>query len=915
MPQLNTSETVRQRLRCLLQRLIAFANNDLFDCEPLETKINVRWIAEGTSAPKLIVKTEIRFLAELVFQKSDSKTKEKLKQDLRALKDFLGRLEDNRDRTQGSGIWHFTLLLWDQSIDKNMTAFDEAWQKRKGNLKKVVPKEVLPKDTLPLENRPLNVNPQSVNPFSTNPLGSTSLLKHDVQPIGSTLNFGQEKLSLGDAMATSLHSPSAISSSLQGIDPPKDGVSLFHNLPTRDYGTFVGRARPLQQLMTFLRPEHPAARVSVTGIGGIGKTALVLEIAHRCRITATQHAAEQGCAVPFDALIFASTKTQHFTPHGILPSYRYSRTLQDLFRTIAQTLKCPDVLMGDFDHQRETIYELLAHQRTLLILDNLDAVPADHQQEMLSFLYELPAAVKVIATSRLQLPMDKVIPLAEMSPPESMQFIHHQSQLKAVALSLLERQQLSECTCGMPAAMVYAIGQLAVGYQLPQVLPKLTLKTGDYCRYYWEGMVSALRGKSAYDLLRALSLFPASASRQALISIAQLSETVAVESFVALERRSLVMAQEGRYSMLPLTRDYILADVRSSEVRGADIDCCADELNDKADGHADGHIGETVLRERWLSGCKDWLVPHCHDNWRVWHDYSSLDVEWDTLQAVVEWCIATDRYQDFGELWSGLRGYTHLRGCWNERLSWLEWWLQAAQHRGDSVVVTQALRDLGWTLTLMGKPHQLESARDYFSQAWALRPQNDMASQLDLAIEHVVLYLVQGQLQLVEPWLATAKTLLAQAALGSPEVTVARHQTRLNYYTAQLHYWQGNYALSKSLYQDILVKVRAQPKTLKQQQTEVYCLNWLVDIALKEDNLKEADRMLQQSWPIIHGRRDMRSQAFHQRSKAQLEKLRGNFSDFQHWSQQAKACFETLSMETQVQEMQAWLIENDTHFP
>ena len=126
MPQLNKSETVRLRSRLLLQRLIDFANYELTDCEHLESKISVRWIDIETRQPKLIVKTEIRFLAALVSPQkaNDAKTKQHLKQDLRSLKDFLGILEDNRDRTQGTGIWHFPLKLWHRRADPNLTAFD-----------------------------------------------------------------------------------------------------------------------------------------------------------------------------------------------------------------------------------------------------------------------------------------------------------------------------------------------------------------------------------------------------------------------------------------------------------------------------------------------------------------------------------------------------------------------------------------------------------------------------------------------------------------------------------------------------------------------------------------------------------------------------------------------------------------------
>ncbi|MGB7251158.1 MAG: AAA family ATPase [Phormidesmis sp.] len=832
MPQLNKSEAVHQRLRCLLQRLIAFANHALPECEQLEDKISVRWMATQSDAPKLIVKTEIRFLAALAFPNSGPKAKANLKQDLRTLKDFLGRLEDNRDRTQGSGLWHFTLTLWHTSVEKNLAAFDNAWQQRKAAIPKAIAQPV--------------------------PLQLASL----------------EEASLEEASSA-----------------PNISLSTHHNLPARDYGTFVGRERPLQQLLHFLEADHPAARISITGMGGIGKTALVLEAAYRC-LRIVQASAGDRHPAPFKAVIFASTKTQHFTPQGILPSYRYSRTLQDLLRSIAQTLKSPALLAGDFENQLENTYSLLSRQRTLLIVDNLEALDTQQQQAILAFLYDLPAGVKGIVTSRLHVTMDAVIPLSGLAPAEGIQLVRHQASSKAVALSETTCQRLYQQTGGTPAAIVYALGQLAAGYAVTQVLPKLSLETSDYCRYYLKGAVESLRGRPAHSLLMALSLFPASASSAALSDIAQLTEETAAEGLATLQQRSLLTGHSGRYSMLPLTQDYLLTEQQI---------------------HANFEAAnfEAAIRDRWVSWHQQQLLPHSHQNWRDWHDYTAIDAEWETIQAVVEWCIAQNRREDFAQLWQGLKGYTHLRGYWNERLSWLEWWLAASlphsdQPQQDPLIVIQALRDLGWTLTMMGTSQQLDQAALYFSQAWDYRHQVDLAYQLEIAIEHAVLLLFQDRLEQVSPWLQTANTLLAQLEPTSAKYN--QQQLRLKYYTAQLHYRLGHYAQAGELYRNIL----AQAQITQQQQTEVYVLNWLVDIALQENNLEEAEHLLDQSWSIIHSRRDRRSQAFHRRSKAQLEKLRGNLSGFQHWSQQAKACFEELGMQTQVQEMQAWLAETST---
>ena len=294
MPQLNKSETVRQRLRYLLQRLIDFANHELADCEHLESKIRVRWVDLETSTPKLIVKTEIRFLAALVSQTVNAKTKEHLKQDLRSLKDFVGRLEDNRDRTQGTSLWHFTLKLWHRSTNKNLIAFDELWQQRKAATKQVA-------------------SPKKADKTTSQ---ASTAMQSESGPV-----------------------PEPGPPQPEPSQPSPTDWPTYHNLPARDYGTFIGRKQALDQLMSFLESAHPVSRISLTGIGGIGKTAIAIEAAHLC-LARRQAVGEHPVDDTFSVLVFVSAKTQRLTPQGILPSYRYSRTLQDIFRERNQYRLC-----------------------------------------------------------------------------------------------------------------------------------------------------------------------------------------------------------------------------------------------------------------------------------------------------------------------------------------------------------------------------------------------------------------------------------------------------------------------------------------------------------------------------------------------------------------------------------------------
>ena len=170
-----------------------------------------------------------------------------------------------------------------------------------------------------------------------------------------------------------------------------------------------------------------------------------------------------------------------------------------------------------------------------------------------------------------------------------------------------------------------------------------------------------------------------------------------------------------------------------------------------------------------------------------------------------------------------------------------------------------------------------------------------------------MLSLFQNQLAQATTWLTTAEQLLDNSDPSSPA-----QKTRIDYYTAQLRYKQEDYPTARTLYQRILAGTEAsQEETAdpQQQQIKVYSLNWLVDLELQAENIQTAEQLLEQSWAIIQHQEDKRSHAFHQRSKAQLEKLLNHPSAFRHWCLQARASFRALGMQPQAQEMQAWLNE------
>jgi hypothetical protein len=109
------------------------------------------------------------------------------------------------------------------------------------------------------------------------------------------------------------------------LPAPPSRPKVYHNLPQPDYGHFIGREAELAQIYRLLRPypHSQHAFVTIDGIGGIGKSVLALEIAHRYLRNYDRIPPEER----FEAIIWTSAKQTILTADGIVTRHQVLRTL------------------------------------------------------------------------------------------------------------------------------------------------------------------------------------------------------------------------------------------------------------------------------------------------------------------------------------------------------------------------------------------------------------------------------------------------------------------------------------------------------------------------------------------------------------------------------------------------------------
>src|SRR4028118_808953 len=102
---------------------------------------------------------------------------------------------------------------------------------------------------------------------------------------------------------------------------------------------FIGRQTELKDLLKLISLNYRAPIITVDGIGGVGKTALVLEVAYQS--WEAKHSESPKDIPIFDAIIFNSAKESYLLPDGLVSRLPKQNTLRDIFEAIALTLDDP----------------------------------------------------------------------------------------------------------------------------------------------------------------------------------------------------------------------------------------------------------------------------------------------------------------------------------------------------------------------------------------------------------------------------------------------------------------------------------------------------------------------------------------------------------------------------------------------
>jgi LuxR family glucitol operon transcriptional activator len=461
-------------------------------------------------------------------------------------------------------------------------------------------------------------------------------------------------------------------------------TAALASLPRRPY--FVGREPELQTILQSLQPTSRTFIVGIEGVGGIGKSTLAIEVGYRC--------IENDL---FESVIWISAKESMLTLQGIEPVLPEAKSLSDILITIGANLGNPTIGNLPLQDQIRKAYSLLSKRTTLLILDNFESLSRNEQRDILDFLRRSPITLKVVITSRERVSEGQIIRLQGLSFDESNALLDWDAQQKNIQLTRDQNKHLIDLTGGLPLALLWVQGQIAVlGYSVTQVLDKLSLDADiPILQYCFNHSWNLLRHGSEKKLLFILALHPEAVSRNALQEISGIDDNDSFDTALSdLLQLTLIEHESDRdyFSILPLTRRFIRSQFASDRkfIKQAELRTAQYYVK--------------LLAQK--------------SSFKEWRGYDELLLDRNNILSVAQWCYKSIQKKQSGSqsLTKQSRNVAEIlvqigiqfgsvlwqRAYWYDRLTLAHAALSAAKLLQDWKSVSTFARNISWIYFYQG---------------------------------------------------------------------------------------------------------------------------------------------------------------------------------------------------------------------
>lgn len=356
-----------------------------------------------------------------------------------------------------------------------------------------------------------------------------------------------------------------IEESNRSVDTP------LSNLPNLDCD-FIGRDPQKKKILDWLSSNNRHFLISVTGIGGVGKSTLALEIAHICLEESKKKHKSDRPDLQFDLIVWTSAKKRILIDNTVNDTIYSQSNLQDIVSEIIRlTDKGTHKQFPDLNRQISIVNDLLNKYRALIIVDNMETI---HDEKVITFLHGLPSPSKAIITDKRSVQSSLPIRLRELSDKESFKMIVDLINNQKIQLSDDQITDLGNKTGGIPLAIRWTVGQMSKSGGSPEIVLRKLADIGNspVLDFLFDESFNQI---SAYSrkVLTAISIPDSPVKGRYITEWTQLGENDVLDALMELRQYALISDNncsqvdeisnlcitnlDDMYTVLPLTKIYL----------------------------------------------------------------------------------------------------------------------------------------------------------------------------------------------------------------------------------------------------------------------------------------------------------------------------------------------------------------------
>ena len=486
--------------------------------------------------------------------------------------------------------------------------------------------------------------------------------------------------------------------------PPTPATGPRSNLPRQ--APFFGRSDALEQIAKWLDPSDRSWGVHIDGPGGIGKSALALEAAHRAP------------AERYPLKLWVTAKTRELHPEGERKlEGRHPGDFTAILDAFARALDRDDLPRLTPEDRPAALHAALAAHRALLVVDNLEALALAERRRVLDWLNRLPQSCRALVTSRRRddslaghaLQVDKL----DRAAADQLLTALGERQPPVARLTAEERERLYNETGGNPLLLTWIAAQLGRSTGRCRTVDDAVARLhdahhrahepgNDPLAYVFGDLVESFTPDET-KALAALAHFTRPAPVAWLLPMTGLGRVAAETALDGLRDRALLVEDESAatWRLPPLAAGYLR------------------RARPEAVGEAGTRLADEVYALAQENGWQQ------HDRFPV------LDAAWPRVEAALPVLLTGDNRR-LQAVCAALGIFFDFTGRWDERLALSEAAEARAIAAGDPYKAGWRAFDAGWCHFRRGEDAPLLAAAERAADHW--RAAGDPARERALAI-------------------------------------------------------------------------------------------------------------------------------------------------------------------------------------